>query len=169
MKRLFWFISVLSLTLFLVNCADKNSKLFVEIPDANFKAYLLENFDKNNDSQISLSEAKRIKVVDCSGRNIQSLAGIEKFVNLQSLNCSNNQIDELQLSYNKKLNKLVSTNNMVPLTLYIGWSSPLRNPALQKLTDNEPPEIRKDVTQMLDLSKCTYDKNSTRIYVSFED
>ena len=170
MKRLFWSISVLSLTLFLVNCADNNSKLLLEIPDADFKAYLLENFDKNNDSQISLAEAKKVKVMDCSGKNIQSLAGIEKFTNLVSLNCSSNQIDELNLRKNKKLKKLVTTDNNVPLTIYIGWSSPLRNQALKKITGGESPDTKQKVEkQMLDLSKCTYDQNTTLVAIFFED
>ena len=166
MKRFILSISApLALLILFSGCANSNRKakdntvvelpdeqVIVEIPNENFKAYLLENFDTNKDGLFSLSEAKAIKEIDCSGREISSLAGIEKFENLEFLDCSDNLINELELRYNKKLERLICTNNNNPLAIYIGMSSPMRNPAIQGA-------VEKGVfISPVDESKFTYDR-----------
>jgi Leucine-rich repeat (LRR) protein len=151
------------------NCTDKDRKMILEIPDAKFSAYLLENFDENADGKISLSEAKAVKEINCSGMEIEVLDGIEKFANLVSLDCSNNKLDELELRYNKKLNKLVCTGNNVPLTIYIGMSSPLRNPDIRKPAANEPPQNVNMAAKPVDADKITYDEDKTNIMIYFDD
>ena len=154
------------MVLILSNCKDN---VIIEIPDNSFKAYLLENFDKNNDGNISLSEAKAVKVINCSGKNINDLTGIEKFENLESLDCSNNNLFELEIRYNKKLNKLVCTGNNEGMFIYIGMSSPLRNQKFQKPKPNETPQDFTSIAMPLDLSKCTYDIETTHVSVNFDD
>jgi hypothetical protein len=149
-------------------CADKDKKVMVEIADAQFKSYLLERFDKNGDGNISLSEARAVKEIGCSGLGIESLKGIEKFKNLESLDCSNNELEELELRYNRKLNRLVCNGNKSPLTIYIGMKSPLRNPNARKPDSNEPPQTSA-MTYPLDASKVTFDQDKTNIYLSFDD
>ncbi|MDR1814846.1 MAG: hypothetical protein LBR18_08390 [Tannerella sp.] len=172
MKRVL--LSVCFSAILLSACGGKGAKSNndantpVEIPDANFGAYLLENFDQNNDGVITVSEAEAVKDINCSGKEIADLTGIEKFANLESLNCSNNKLDELELRYNKKLNKLVCTGNNTPLTIYIGMSSPLRNQNVQRPKNNEPPSTA-NMMLPLDVSKCTFDHNSTNIYLSFDE
>jgi len=166
MKRLVLSLCVLSVMGLVAMCADKDSKLFVEIPDANFKAYLLENFDANKDGKISLKEAKAIKVIDCSNRNIEALDGIEKFSNLTSLNCSNNLLDELELNENKKLNKLVCTNNINPLTIYLSMSSPLRNKKFVAPKKNATPDASQLVIP-IDVNKVVFDNGKTNFNISF--
>ena len=168
MKKFILSMSVCSMVLLFSNCTNKDNNIIIEIPDANFKAYLLENFDKNSDGNISLSEAKAVKEINCSGKNIESLNGIQTFANLKSLDCSNNKLNELNLNNNKKLDKLVCNGNNIPFTLYIGMSSKLKNPSIQKPKDNEPPQTNNFV-KYLDGSKCTYDEKTTNIYLSFED
>ena len=75
------------------------STLF-SIPDNNFKEYLLSKYDINMDGDISTNEAAKVTSIDCSGRNITSIEGINYFVNLKSLNCSNNSIVNLSLTVN---------------------------------------------------------------------
>jgi Leucine-rich repeat (LRR) protein len=142
--------------------------MIVEISDANFKSYLLENFDKNGDGNISLSEAKSVKELNCSGMNIENLDGIEKFENLESLDCSNNNLIELEIRYNRKLNKLVCNGNKEPLTIYIGMKSSLRNPNIQKPENSETPQTA-NMIYPLDISKVTYDRDKTNVYLSFDD
>jgi len=169
MKKIFLTSSVcLMMTLFF-GCTDKDSKVIVEIPDAKFKAYLLENFDSNKDGNLSLLEAKAVKEINCSGMEIAVLDGIEKFANLESLDCSNNQLEELELRYNKKLNKLVCTDNKTPLTIYIGMSSPLRNQNLQKPASGTPPQANNLGVKPIDDSKAIYDHDKTNIYLSFDE
>ena len=169
MKKIILSLSVCLMVLLFSSCDNKDSKVIVEIPDANFKTYLLENFDKNSDGNISLSEAKAIKDINCSGKYIADLTGIEKFENLESLDCSNNELNELEVRYNRKLNKLVCNGNNEPLYIYIGMTSPLKHANVKTPNPNEPP---KDVSMMaspLDESKCTYDKESTNVVVCFDD
>ena len=163
--------------LLFMNCTNKNSKAvaekenqtMVEIPDANFKAYLLEKFDKNKDGNISLAEAKAVKEINCSGRNIESLSGIERFSNLLVLDCSNNQLDEVILVKNKKLNQLNTKNNNQLLTIHIGMSSPLKNKAFQRPANDAPPQVNSQVTQILDPAKSKIDVAKTIVQIWFDE
>ena len=178
MKRFIFSLSVLVATSFLLsNCTNRNSKsktveipdenIVVDIPDANFKAYLLENFDANKDGNISLAEAKTIKSIDCSGKSIQKLDGIEKFENLEFLNCSNNQLNELELRYNKKLDRLICNDNNTDMFIYIGLSSLIRDRNVIPMSENEAPTMGS--VPRLDLSKCVFDPEKTNIALSQSD
>jgi len=88
--------SVLFLTLLL--CA---MQLFagLKISDATFLAFLKKNYPdciNLSDGTPTLDETcpsvLNAKTIDISGANIKNLTGIEAFVNLQVLNCSNNQL-----------------------------------------------------------------------------
>ena len=164
MKKFILFFSVCSVLLLFSNCTEK----IVEIPDANFKAYLLENFDKNNDGNISLSEAKAVKEINCSGKGIKDLTGIQMFANLESLDCSNNMLDDVETQKNKKLNKLICTGNNAPFTIYIGMSGQLRNANVRKPKDNEPTQDVSMFTNPIDNNKCTYDAG-TVIVINYND
>ncbi|MDR0699739.1 MAG: hypothetical protein LBG28_11060 [Tannerella sp.] len=164
MKKIILSLIVCSTVFPFSGCTDK----YVEISDANFKSYLLENFDKNGDGNISLSEAKAVKELNCSGMNIENLDGIEKFENLESLDCSNNNLEELEIRYNKKLDKLVCNGNKNPLTIYIGMKSSLRNPNVQKPKESETPQTA-NMIYPLDINKVTCDRDKVNIYLSFDD
>ena len=94
----------------------------VEIPDTEFLNALIEGgVDTNGDGLISRTEAEIVTNLDVSKEpmrcgtlacpcpipvstgNIRSLTGIEHFTNLDSLNCSGNRIDNIDLSENKNL------------------------------------------------------------------
>lgn len=90
----------------------------IPIEDANFKAYLVENFDGNGDGEISYEEANAIKRVQVSTNNIQSVQGIEYMTNLEFLNCSGSGGPESGQLYNIDL-----TNNLKLKTLYCGSNS----------------------------------------------
>ena len=167
MKNFILSMSVLAVMIFLSNCTGKDSKLFVEIPDPNFMSYLLENFDTNKDGLISLSEAKKVKEIDCSNRNISDLTGIEKFENLERLICSNNQLNELDVRYNKKLNWLNCRNNAEELTVYFAMSSPLSNKNFQKHQTDMSPEVAVNLGNPIDVNKCIFDVGKTNFVISF--
>lgn len=87
---------------------------FVTIPDANFKNYLLGNtaINANGNTEIECSEAESYdKSIDCINRNISDLTGIESFINVSEINCSNNLLTNLDLGQNAKLEKLNCSNN----------------------------------------------------------
>ncbi|SCW70609.1 Putative cell wall binding repeat-containing protein [Ruminococcaceae bacterium YRB3002] len=92
-------------------------------PDENFRRYLREVIDVNSNGIIDAEgnsyyelEIVIARNIDVSGRSIRSLKGIEKLPLIVSLDCSNNQITELNVSnlpidyLNCSQNKLVSLN-----------------------------------------------------------
>ena len=166
MKKLFFTINVCALILLFTACSDKNANTVIEIPDAPFKTYLLENFDKNKDGNLTVGEAKAITDLNISGMGIERLDGIEKFANLASLDCSNNQLEELELRYNRKLNKLICTGNIIPLTIYIGMSSPLKLNSV-KAPESDKPKME-DMRNPLDPAKVTCDPG-TRVMLNYDD
>lgn len=89
----------------------KDNSPYISFPDINFKTYLIANFDKNNDGEISYYEAEQVKAISCSYKNIQSLEGIQYFSNIMSLDCINNKLTSLDVSKLHKLESLYCGNN----------------------------------------------------------
>ena len=88
----------------------------VNIPDANFKAYLVNNgqINTNNDTEIQVSEAIAFTgAIYASNNNISDLTGIEEFTSLTGLACGNNQLTNLDLSANTALTFLGCNDNML--------------------------------------------------------
>jgi hypothetical protein len=89
----------------------------VNIPDANFKAYLVGNtaINTNSDTEIQVSEASAFSgLINCTGLSISDLTGIEAFTALTDLNCFLNSITTIDLSQNTALLFLQLSAN--PLT-----------------------------------------------------
>jgi hypothetical protein len=168
MKKIVFTVNVCVLMLLFAGCSGKDANIVIKIPDATFKSYLVENFDKNKDGDITIGEAKAIKDLNIAGKGIESLDGIERFVNLISLDCSNNQLEELDLRENKKLSKLICTGNKTPLTIYIGMSSPLKRSDVQKPEAGSTPKME-DMKNPLDKTKATFDEEKTNVMIYFED
>jgi len=83
----------------------------INIPDATFKSYLLEQFDKNRDKEISVEEAMDAKEIRCFGtpntpKNIMSLEGIQYFPNIEYIDCSYTMVDNIDLSSNSRLKNI---------------------------------------------------------------
>lgn len=88
----------------------------VNIPDVNFKAYLVGNtaINTNLDTEIQLSEATAYTgTIDCSSDNISDLTGIEAFTAINFLFCGNNQLTTLDVSQNIELLWLYCFNNQL--------------------------------------------------------
>ena len=88
----------------------------VNIPDANFKAYLVNNraINTSADTEIQLSEANSFNGnINCSSYNISDLTGIEDFIALEILQCDDNQITEIDVSNNINLLNLFCSNNQL--------------------------------------------------------
>lgn len=96
-----------------------DSKENIIFEDANFKAYMIKNFDTDGDGEISYEEALAITMIDVDTDNIESLAGIEHMANLTELNCEGpfvmsgyepeegiGKLKTLDVSKNTKLTKL---------------------------------------------------------------
>ena len=91
-------------------------KQIVNIPDANFKAYLVRNtaINTNGDTEIQVSEASSFNdTIDFSAQEISDLTGIEAFTALTTLYCDNNQLRSLDVSKNKALTTLYCGYNQL--------------------------------------------------------
>jgi Leucine-rich repeat (LRR) protein len=111
---------IYSLFVILLTLSSAQAQI-VNIPDANFKAKLLQasttnyiastqtpnvngnvtsysKIDTNNDGEIQVSEALAIKWLFVPQSNIANMTGIESFTNLQYLNCGNNLLPSLNVS-----------------------------------------------------------------------
>jgi Leucine-rich repeat (LRR) protein len=106
MKTTLLFLSVfLSANLFSQN---------VYIPDANFKAYLVGKTDinTNGDDEIQVSEASAFgSTINCKSLEIYDLRGVEAFTSLVMLDCSSNELNNLDISFNISLETLWCSNN----------------------------------------------------------
>ena len=89
------------------------SNAYVDFDDDAFKAYCVENFDSDDDGDISIAEAEVPTSMDVSNLGIRSMKGLECFVNLTSLDCNVNQITELDVSNLVHLETLLCNGNQL--------------------------------------------------------
>ncbi|MBX2826828.1 MAG: T9SS type A sorting domain-containing protein [Flavobacteriaceae bacterium] len=99
----------------------------VNIPDPSFKNICVnflvvdtdgdgdldDDVDTNDDGEIQVSEAEAVVYFFPRGAGIQSLEGIEAFVNIKALNCSQNSLTTMDLSQNVKLEELACFFNVL--------------------------------------------------------
>jgi hypothetical protein len=102
--------------------APQNS---IYVSDPSLGSYILSNFDANKDGEISPEEAQAVTTIDCSGKGITSLEGLDKFPNLTTLYCQNNNLSVIELS------------NM-PLLKVLDCSG---NPSLGEVDPTELPDL----------------------------
>ena len=119
-------------------------------PDPAFRECLKKpRFDNDQDEWLSSAERNDIRDIRVPQKGIASLKGIEKFPNLTTLICSENQLTELDVSQNKKLVYLeCSENQLTSLDL----SDTELTPARFKCSGNKYP-----IT--IDATKRTFDLN----------
>ena len=116
---------------------DKYTPIVIE--DANFKAWLVAQYDKDDDGEISKVEAAKITRIENTTDDVTSLKGIEYFTELRTLiwkgsytwyneRISNGKLTQVDLSGNTKLKELdLSNNQLTALDLS-------QNPQMQTLT-----------------------------------
>lgn len=91
---------------------------YIVFEDPLFNESLVELYDTNEDKAIDSREASAITNIVCSNRSIYSLKGIDRLTNLQTLDCSNNSITELDLTANKELTSVkCHVNSLVDLNI----------------------------------------------------
>jgi Leucine-rich repeat (LRR) protein len=88
----------------------------VNIPDANFKAYLVGNasINTNGDTEIQVSEASAFTgAINCFNLGISDLTGIETFTAIIELICTSNNLSSLDVSNNTSLIYLYCEQNLL--------------------------------------------------------
>ena len=102
--------------LILLCIGAKNYAQNVNIPDAIFKTYLVNQsiINTNGDSEIQVSEAGAFTGgINITNLGIYDLTGIEAFTQLGSLNCSLNNLNQFDISNNVSLTNLNCGNNQL--------------------------------------------------------
>lgn len=82
-------------------------------PDENFRDYVAEEWDKNQDKYFSPSEIANAKWISCDNKEISNLKGIEFFTNIWLLECYYNNLTTIDLSHNKKLSYINCHHNQL--------------------------------------------------------
>ncbi|WP_417866985.1 T9SS type A sorting domain-containing protein [Xanthomarina gelatinilytica] len=95
------------------DCAALNQ--IVNIPDANFKSYLVNNnsINLNGDTEITVAEAQATTELLINGLSISDLTGIEAFTNLTRLDCYANNLTTIDVSNNTNLTRLHCADNQI--------------------------------------------------------
>ena len=91
-----------------VSITIKQASGFVVFEDDNFKAFCIENYDKNRDGEVSYDEINQVESLSVNTDNITSLQGIEFMPNLLNISAyaSNNfsgKLSSLDVSKNTAL------------------------------------------------------------------
>ena len=87
-------------------------------PDQRFRKWISANIDKNHDGILEQKEILSVTQMDISGQTIVNVQGLNRFTNLQSLDCSDNRLSELDVRNLANLKKLdCSGNTLTSLNL----------------------------------------------------
>jgi len=82
------------------------------VPDDNFENALINlGLDNILDNYVATVSIDTVTILDVSSENIADLTGIEDFTALLELNCSENQLSELDVSHNTYLSTLDCSHN----------------------------------------------------------
>ena len=95
----------LNVTYAVVKIDDKH------FPDENFRKFVKDNFDKNNNGYLSDDELDGVEELVLYWKQLSSLQGIEYFKNLKRLICFDSHITSLDVSRNPNLTKLICYDN----------------------------------------------------------
>ena len=138
----------------------------VNIPDANFKAYLVgePSINTNGDTEIQVSEANAFNgSIFCFNMNISDLTGIEAFTALTTLRCQDNQLTSIDISNNLALIYFECVNNQLT-SLDLS-----NNLALTDLRCNNNQLTSLDVSQntALDYLKCSSNQITNSNIIKF--
>ena len=130
-------------------------------PDKAFREYLKATFDKNGDKKLHPAERNAVKEIIVQDMNISNLYGIQFFPHLKHLDCSNNQLTELDVSKNTELVTLdCSGNELTSLDVH-------ENTALEYLSCSKNQLTELNVRQNAALqSLYCYNNQLTKLDVS---
>lgn len=138
-------------------------------PDANFRAYIRKNVDKNGFGRLSPADVEAVTEISCYSKSIASLKGIEYFTSLIKLSCSNNQLTSLDVSNNPALKELICSGNQLT-SLNLG-----DKPALETLNCCSNQLIALDVSgcpgilNLLNNGSRSTTTSTTYQYITYQD
>lgn len=96
------------------------------VPDDNFEAYLETHGYGNgiaNDNYVSTTAIQSVTVLAISNLGISDLTGLSDFSSLTTLNCSDNNISSIDLSFKRIFNVLATNNNLTYFNIKNGFNT----------------------------------------------
>ncbi|CAL2064827.1 T9SS type A sorting domain-containing protein [Tenacibaculum sp. 190524A05c] len=93
------------------------------VPDDNFEAFLEANGMGNgipSDDYVTTSAIQSTTVLAINNQGISDLTGLQDFSSLTTINCSNNNLTSLDLSFKRIFNVFASNNNLVEVNIKNG-------------------------------------------------
>jgi len=158
---------------------------YINIPDGHFKNWLVNQtaIDANNDNQIQYSEAlAQTGTLSCYSQHITDFTGVEAFLNITGIICSNNQFTNFDISKNVNITELningcgmpsVDISNNTSLTILKCRQNTFTTLDITQCTALTLLECGENQLQSLDVSQCLnlitlspFDNNLTNIDVS---
>ena len=155
----------------------------IQFPDPAFEA-ALRGFIAKSQGNILASDVAEITELDVYGLHIADLTGIKYFVELEVLNCGENQLTSLDVSQNNVLKELWCwdnqltmldvSQNIAMIKLYCGVNQLTlldvsHNTALEELNCDDNQLITLNVSQNLALKYLSCDYNQlTKLDVSLD-
>ena len=146
----------------------------VNIPDVNFKAYLVGNtsINTNSNTEISMAEAAAYNAgINCAAMGITDLTGIEAFTGYITLNCSSNQLTSLNLTANTHLGGMleVGGNPLTSLLLPPNITSlKCQNTQLTSLDLSNTPGLTQMWSMMTPLTSINFTNSSALIGMNID-
>lgn len=143
------------------------SKEYLLIPDPGLEQALIEaGYDTEGtiNGKIIKDDAPAVKVLNAKAKNISNTEGIQHFINLEEIDLSENQINQVNFGQNLKLFKInVGSNNLTNINLSPNTSLKFLyvfNNKLNQLniTQNTLLEVLvadRNLLSAIDLSRCT--------------
>ncbi|MBQ9526236.1 MAG: leucine-rich repeat domain-containing protein, partial [Fretibacterium sp.] len=132
-------------------------------PDANFRAYVLDELDTDGNGSLSDAEITEAKTIDVSGRAITTLKGISFFSGLRRLYCNDNGLETLDVSACEELRILHCNNNVLKdldvsgctkLTTLHCYNNLLTELGVGDCTNLHILSCHNNLIESLDVSKC---------------
>ena len=99
-------------------------------PDVAFRNWIIKNIPGAEDKVLTAEEIEAVKSINVSGQGIKSLVGIKQFKNLETLNCSNNNLKTLDLTGMKALKTVNAAGQKSTATVVEekdGWKLYMKN------------------------------------------
>ena len=133
-------------------------------PDKNFRSYVQTEFDTDKNDRLSSAEIAAVKEIIASLRGIKNLKGIEFFTALETLNCVQCELTELDVSKNTELTRLYCRENKLTaldvskntkLTILSCWKNELTKLDVSKNTELTSLSCGSNKLTELDVSKNT--------------
>ncbi|MFD2727186.1 T9SS type A sorting domain-containing protein [Hyunsoonleella rubra] len=142
--------------------ADCENNRYTPIPDNNFEQALLDlGIDVGApDNQVLTASIEYLESLNISGENIQNLQGIKAFSSLIELDCSNNYLDELDVSGMVNLERLYCGSNYFLTSNVASPNGVLNITATPSLTtlfcaDNDLADLNVTLNTNLEVLDCS--------------